>query len=80
MPVNVKSILSSGKNHRIKQWRSKSVCRHHHPPAHIKKTLKCIKYTIYYYGKEYIIGADMVEWSRALDIRLSDWCCSVSMV
>jgi hypothetical protein len=20
----------------------------------------------------------MVEWSRALDIRLSDWCCSVS--
>ena len=25
-------------------------------------------------------GADVVEWSRALDIRLSDWCCSVSMV
>jgi hypothetical protein len=24
--------------------------------------------------------ADVVEWSRALDIRLSDWCCSVSMV
>ena len=22
----------------------------------------------------------MVEWSRALDIRLGDWCCSVSMV
>jgi hypothetical protein len=22
----------------------------------------------------------LVEWSRALDIRLSDWCCSVSMV
>ena len=22
----------------------------------------------------------MVEWSRALDVRLSDWCCSVSMV
>ena len=22
----------------------------------------------------------VVEWSRALDIRLSDWCCSVSMV
>jgi hypothetical protein len=25
-------------------------------------------------------GADVVEWSRALDLRLSDWCCSVSMV
>jgi hypothetical protein len=24
--------------------------------------------------------ADVVKWSRALDIRLSDWCCSVSMV
>ena len=23
---------------------------------------------------------DMVEWSRALDVRLSEWCCSVSMV
>ena len=22
----------------------------------------------------------VVEWSRALDIRLSDWCCNVSMV
>ena len=22
----------------------------------------------------------MVEWSRALDERLSEWCCSVSMV
>ena len=62
-------------NHRIKQWRSESVCRHRHPPAHI-----CIKYTMYYYDKEYIIGADMVVWSRAMDIRLSDWCCSVSMV
>jgi hypothetical protein len=25
-------------------------------------------------------GADVVEWSRALDIRLSDLFCSVSMV
>jgi hypothetical protein len=24
--------------------------------------------------------ADVVEWSRALVIRLSDWCCSVLMV
>ena len=21
----------------------------------------------------------MVEWSRALDVRLSEWCCSVSI-
>ena len=30
--------------------------------------------------KLYFCIADMVEWSRALDIRQSDWCCSVSMV
>ena len=24
--------------------------------------------------------ADVTEWSRALDIRLSDWCCSIAMV
>ena len=30
--------------------------------------------------KLHFYGADVVEWSRALDIRLSDWCCSVSMV
>ena len=24
--------------------------------------------------------ANMAEWYRALDIRLSDWCCSASMV
>ena len=23
---------------------------------------------------------DVVEWSRALDVRLGEWCCSVSMV
>jgi hypothetical protein len=27
-----------------------------------------------------IHGVDVVEWSRALDVRLSEWCCSVSMV
>ena len=26
------------------------------------------------------LGVDVVEWSRALDVRLSEWCCSVSMV
>ena len=26
------------------------------------------------------MGVDVVEWSRALDVRLSEWCCSVSMV
>ena len=28
----------------------------------------------------YFYIAHMAEWSMALDIRLSDWCCSVSMV
>ena len=28
----------------------------------------------------YFCIVDVVEWSKALDIRLSDWCCSVSMV
>jgi hypothetical protein len=28
----------------------------------------------------YFYIADVAEWSRALDIRLSDWCCSVAMV
>jgi hypothetical protein len=27
-----------------------------------------------------IQGVDVVEWSRALDVRLIEWCCSVSMV
>ena len=26
------------------------------------------------------MGVDVVEWSRVLDVRLSEWCCSVSMV
>ena len=30
--------------------------------------------------KLYFNITDVVEWSRALDIRLRDWCCSVSMV
>ena len=25
-------------------------------------------------------GVDVVEWSRALDVRLSEWCCSESKV
>ena len=25
-------------------------------------------------------GVDVVEWLRTLDVRLSEWCCSVSMV
>jgi hypothetical protein len=28
----------------------------------------------------YIQGVDVVEWSRALDVRLSEWCCSVTMM
>jgi hypothetical protein len=30
--------------------------------------------------KLHFYGADVVEWPRALDIRLSDWCCGASMV
>jgi hypothetical protein len=37
-----------------------------------KVTLRSLKLHFY--------GADVVEWHRALDIRLSDWCRSVSMV
>ena len=28
----------------------------------------------------YIYIVDVVEWSRALDVRLSEWCCSASMM
>jgi hypothetical protein len=37
-----------------------------------KVTLRLLKLHFY--------GADLVEWTMGLDIRLSDWCCSVSMV
>ena len=37
-----------------------------------KVTLRLLKLHFY--------GADVVVWSRALDERLSEWCCSVSMV
>jgi hypothetical protein len=37
-----------------------------------KVTLRLLKLHIY--------GAVIVECSRALDIRLSDWCCSISML
>ena len=30
--------------------------------------------------KLHFYWADVIEWSSALDIRLSDWCCSVSNV
>ena len=44
-----------------------------------------IKYTCTIYTRLYtcltsITRVDVVEWSRALDVRLSEWCCSVSMV
>jgi hypothetical protein len=28
--------------------------------------------------KLFFQGVDVVEWSRALDVRVSEWCCSVS--
>ena len=30
--------------------------------------------------KLYFYIADVVEWDKELDLRLSDWCCSVSMM
>ena len=32
------------------------------------------------YWSSFFRGVDVVEWSRALDVRISEWCCSVSMV
>ena len=37
----------------------------------------CPFYPFYIYIYKYV---DVVEWSRALDVRLSEWCCSVTMV
>ena len=37
--------------------------------ARHKKTPRTCQHVLY-----------VVEWSRALDVRLSEWCCSVSMV
>jgi hypothetical protein len=37
-----------------------------------KVTLRLLKLHLY--------GVYVVDWSRALEIRLSDWCCSVSNV
>ena len=45
--------------------------------------MKLLSVTILsYYQTIYIpvVDVDVVEWSRALDVRLSEWCCSVSMV
>ena len=43
--------------------------------------MKLLSVTILsYYQTIYIQEVDVVEWSRALDVRLSEWCCSVSMV
>jgi hypothetical protein len=38
----------------------------------LKVTLRLLKLLFY--------GEDVVEWSRELVVRLSDWCCIVSMV
>jgi hypothetical protein len=43
----------------------------------IGKKLKKMYIYIYIYITQ---GVDVVEWSRALDVRLSEWCCSVTMV
>jgi len=40
----------------------------------------CKTLTFQIHLRLFIYIADVAECSRALDIRLSDWCCSVSMV
>ena len=37
-------------------------------------------YRIVVHDNVKVQGVDVVEWSRALDVRLSEWCCSVTMV
>ena len=49
---------------------------------YLRKTIvynNAFKWHIYLYIYIYM-GVDVVEWSRALDVRLSEWCCSVTMV
>ena len=41
------------------------------------ETVQVGRVYIYIYILE---GVDVVEWSRALEVRLSEWCCSVTMV
>jgi hypothetical protein len=48
-------------------------------------TMACLhlgaKFTLHNLSLIYIYkGVDVVEWSRALDVSLSEWCCSVTMV
>jgi hypothetical protein len=39
-----------------------------------------IEFFIYIYIYREREGMDVVEWSRALDVSLNEWCCSISMV
>jgi hypothetical protein len=53
--------------------------------VHVYILFTLIIYNYYIYTYIYIhvcmyIGVDVVEWSKALDVRLSEWCCSVSKV
>ena len=48
------------------------------PDLYILSNWKIFTYFISGVRQEY--NMDVVEWSRALDVRLSEWCCSVSMV
>ena len=43
-------------------------------------SVKAKKRQQYKRGRILFVYIDVVEWSRALDVRLSEWCCSVSMV
>ena len=68
-----------------KETDSWSFVRYRYSPSIHQFTITTIKFLRRIHFNLTIIspclrGVDVVEWSRALDVRLSEWCCSVSMV
>jgi hypothetical protein len=55
-------------------------------PSHVRYTHmqnKCffaLLSCLYLHANHVLCIADVVKWSRAMDIRLTDWCCSASML
>ena len=75
IPMNTNSINNLPSTEITPHW----VSNYH---IHIQNTIYIYiyRYREWVYIYIYIQGVDVVEWSRALDVRLSEWCCSVSMV
>ena len=49
-------------------------------PLKLRPRMASSKYHLNNLVSPEVYIVDVVEWSRALDVRLSEWCCSVSMV